>query len=319
MNEPKQGESELCRPGPDGDDSRPRASSYMINMYDEIRASERFRRLEVGDSLFVEYDCPIEDDAAGIWIPVDSFVHVLSGRKTWRTTQGSWTAQPGQTLYIKKGASVIEQHMEDDFCVLILFVSEEFLRRVIREASPFLQHGPAAPASQQERALTLRRDAALDLYFQSMLAYLSAKERPSDPLLELKLKELILSVLLSDSNAELAAYFLSLQSSDSTSIAEVMEANFCFNLSLDDFARLCHRSLSSFKRDFKAAFGTTPGKWLLERRLRYAAAMLRDREQQVTQVALKCGFEDLSHFSRSFKQQFGLTPSDYRAGRGSAG
>ena len=289
----------------------------MINMYDEIRASERFRRVEVGDSLFVEYDCPIEEEAAGIWVPFDSFVHVLSGRKTWRTTQGSWTARPGETLYIKKGASVIEQHMEEDFCVLVLFVSEEFLRRVIREASPFLRHDAAPPAPQQGRALTVRRDAALDSYFQSMLAYLSAAERPADPLLELKLKELILSILLSETNPELAAYFLSLQSSDSTSVAEIMEANFCFNLSLDDYARLCHRSLSSFKRDFKATFRTTPGKWLLERRLQYAAAMLRDREQQVGQVALRCGFEDLSHFSRSFKQRFGLTPSAYRGGRGS--
>lgn len=290
----------------------------MINMYDEIRASESFRNFEVGESLFVEYNCPIEEEAAGIWVPVDSFIHVLSGRKTWITTQGSWTAVPGQTLYIKKGASIIEQHMEEDFCVLVLFVSEEFVRSVIREASPFLRHEPTVPPSPQGRALTLRRDAALDSYFQSMLAYLSAEERPADPLLELKLKELILSVLLSETNPELAGYFLSLQSSDSTSVAEIMEANFCFNLSLDDYARLCHRSLSSFKRDFKATFETTPGKWLLERRLQYAAAMLRDREQQVTQVALRCGFEDLSHFSRSFKQRFGLPPSDYRAGRGSA-
>jgi AraC-like DNA-binding protein len=287
----------------------------MINMHDEVRASGRFRKLEVGESLFVEYTCPFEDESAGIWTPVDSFIHVLSGRKTWRTTEGSWTATPGETLYIKKGASVIEQHMEEDFCVLLLFVSEGFLRGVIREASSHLDAAAHTSAAGQSRALTLRRDATLDSYFQSMLAYLAAEQAPSEPLLVLKLKELILSVLLSNTNPELAAYFLSLGRSPGPSVAEIMEANFCFNLSLEEFAQLCHRSLSSFKRDFRAAFETTPGKWLLQRRLEYSTVVMGDRGKQITQVAFECGFEDLSHFSRVFKERFGRTPSEYREGR----
>jgi AraC family transcriptional regulator, exoenzyme S synthesis regulatory protein ExsA len=65
--------------------------SPLMNMYDEIRANLHFNKFTVGELLFVEYKCPIEQDAAGLWTPIDYFVHVLSGKKTWRTTDGTWT------------------------------------------------------------------------------------------------------------------------------------------------------------------------------------------------------------------------------------
>jgi hypothetical protein len=74
----------------------------MMNTYDTIRTSLHFNKFVVGELLFVEYKCPIEQEAAGVWTSMDYFVHVLSGKKTWRTTDGTWTAEKGQTLFFKK-------------------------------------------------------------------------------------------------------------------------------------------------------------------------------------------------------------------------
>jgi len=282
-----------------------------INMYDEIRESLQFSKFEFGEMLIAEFTCPFEEAVTGIWTPMDSFVHVLKGRKTWRTTQGSWTAEQGQTLYIKKGASIIEQHMEEDFCVLLLFLSDNFISCCVQEVVDQLDPQALTPPNEQ-RALNIQTDIVLSTYFQSMLSYFSGTTKPSETLLQLKLKELLLNVLLSGNNPELATYFRSLSTSSTPSLRDIMNANFCFNLSLDEFARLCGRSLSSYKRDFKATYETTPGKWLLHKRLEYAAAMLGNRALQVTEVAFESGFEDVSHFSRSFKHQFGLSPSDFR-------
>jgi hypothetical protein len=38
---------------------------------------------------------------------MDYFVHVLSSRKTRRTTEGTWTLEQGQTLFFKKVAAVL--------------------------------------------------------------------------------------------------------------------------------------------------------------------------------------------------------------------
>jgi AraC-like DNA-binding protein len=126
------------------------------------------------------------------------------------------------------------------------------------------------------------------------------------------LKELLTSVLLGRSNPELAAYLRFSARHDAPSIPMIMEANFRYNLSLDAFARLCHRSLSTFKREFHKIYGTSPRKWLSERRLDCAARLLETPEMNVTGVAFECGFEDASHFCRVFKKRFGHPPSTHR-------
>jgi len=261
--------------------------------------------------LFVEYTCPIDQKSAGVWTPMDYFVHVLSGRKTWRTTEATWTLEKGDTLFFKKGACVLHQDFREDFCLLLFFVSDNFIRDIVKEVSGQLTGKYSAEALRQG-AIFVDGDVTLAAYFQSMLAYFTGTAKPSEALLTLKLKELILSVLLGGNNPELAAYFQSLLKSDAPPLSHIMEANFCYNLALEDFAKLSHRSLSSFKRDFQKYYKQPPGKWLLKKRLEYSAVLLNNPALNVSQVALDCGFEDLSHFSRAFKERFGTSPANYR-------
>jgi len=130
--------------------------------------------------------------------------------------------------------------------------------------------------------------------------------------LELKFKELLISIISNDENSGLAHYFLDVSEQDQLLLPYIMEQNYCYNLSLEELAKLCHRSLSSFKRDFKKHYNTTPGKWLLTKRLDRAAALLHDNTANITQIAFDCGFEDSSHFSRAFKNKFGESPLYYR-------
>ncbi|HET7394686.1 MAG TPA: AraC family transcriptional regulator, partial [Candidatus Binatia bacterium] len=166
----------------------------------------------------------------------------------------------------------------------------------------------------QKAAILVNGDVTLAAYFESMLAYFTGTEKPAETLLTLKLKELIVSILLGGKNPELAGYFQSLLKSDAPVLSQIMEANFSYNLALDDFARLSHRSLSTFKRDFRRYYQQSPGKWLLQKRLDYSAVLLKNPTLNVSQVALDCGFEDLSHFSRAFKEKFGTSPANYRKG-----
>jgi AraC-like DNA-binding protein len=238
---------------------------------------------------------------------------VVTGAKTWHTADGVWKVNPGETLFFKKGATIIEQHFEEDVCLLMFFIPDGFMRSTVREmAGGFsLKTAAAAPIKS---ALHVENDMALSAFFQSMRTYFSGREKPSEPLVLHKLKELIISVLTSGRNSGLAAYFRALGESDAPSVAEIMAANFRFNLSLEEYARLCHRSLSSFKRDFQTRFQEAPGKWLLGKRLDYAAALLHTSRMNVTEIALESGFEDVSHFSRVFKERFDVPPVAYRQG-----
>ena len=89
-----------------------------------------------------------------------------------------------------------------------------------------------------------------------------------------------------------------------------MNRNFYFNVSISRFAFLTGRSLSAFKRDFKAIFNDAPSRWLIKRRLQEAHFRVDKKKQTPSDIYLDLGFESLSHFSVAFKRQFGLTPTE---------
>jgi len=283
----------------------------MLNFYDRIRTEKQFNKFQIGDILFAEYTCPIEDKTFGIWTPSDYLVHVLTGKKTWHTTSGSWSAEAGQTLFFKKGTAIIDQFFDEEFCVYLFFIPDNFISDIQKEFVDDIISKPVHPDSQ-ESAIHVNNDVALSAFFQSMHTYFSAVEKPSSTMLKLKLREMILSILVSRNNPALTSYFHSLANNKVPRIDEIMDANFRFNLSLENYAELCHRSLSTFKRDFEKHYGETPGRWLLRRRLEYAAVKLRNNTMNISQIVFECGFEDLSHFSRAFKEKFGVSPTEFR-------
>lgn len=283
----------------------------MLDLRESVRTHPSFNRLEIGDLLFAEYTCPIQQEQLGLFTDTDYLVHVISGRKTWQTADGDWTAAAGDTLFFRKGAAIVRQHFEVEFCLLIFFLPDRFIRQTVKELpASGVAGGRTAP--RLGCVARVETDVALSAFLQSMLAYFAGREKPPEALLELKARELILSVLTSGRNAGIASYLRSVASRAAPSVREIMEANFRFNLSLEEYARLCHRSLSSFKRDFVSEFGMPPGQWLLRQRLDYAAALLRGPARSITEVVFDSGFQDVSHFSRVFRQRFQLTPTAYR-------
>jgi AraC-like DNA-binding protein len=63
------------------------------------------------------------------------------------------------------------------------------------------------------------------------------------------------------------------------------------------------------------AEGTSPARWILERRLEQAGRLLADSRQAdwtITDIAFSVGFKDASHFTRAFKNTHGCCPREYR-------
>lgn len=83
-------------------------------------------------------------------------------------------------------------------------------------------------------------------------------------------------------------------------------------VSLDDLAHIAHMSKRNFLRAFKKATGTSPIKHLLRRRITRAAADLRQKGQNITQIAFDHGFNDSNYFSRQFHQVMGMSPREYQ-------
>lgn len=283
----------------------------MLNLYEDIRSKKHYNKFEIGGLLFAEYKCPLEEKFVDIWTHTDYLVHVVTGKKTWHTTDGSFAAEAGQTLYFKKGAAIVEQFFNEEFCLLLFFIPDDFIKNVVVEYAADL-YKPHNTINATQSTIRVENDAALTIFFNSMMSYFSKVEKPSEALLKLKLKELILNILVSPKNSAISNYFCEVAERKTPSLSEIMELNFRYNLSLDNYAELCNRSLSSFKRDFQKIYNETPGRWLLNKRLDYSVLLLKNDNKNISQVVFECGFEDLSHFSRAFKARFGVSPSSYR-------
>lgn len=71
-------------------------------------------------------------------------------------------------------------------------------------------------------------------------------------------------------------------------------------------------SKSECLRCFKQTLNTTPYKYLLDYRLERAAALLRNSDRQIGEIAVLTGFEQPSYFGKCFKDKVGCTPKTYR-------
>lgn len=92
-------------------------------------------------------------------------------------------------------------------------------------------------------------------------------------------------------------------------LIDFMQHNFMFNMPLEKLGYLTGRSLSTFNRDFRKFFNTTPQKWLVMKRLELAYYQITEKKKKPIEVYLEVGFEDLSHFSHAFKKKYGVPPA----------
>lgn len=77
-------------------------------------------------------------------------------------------------------------------------------------------------------------------------------------------------------------------------------------------ARVSGTSAAHFARSFRDAFGTPPHRYLLTRRVERAAALLRDTDLPITEIAFRTGWASQGTFGRTFRDVTGESPGALR-------
>jgi len=292
----------------------------MDNFFERVlKNPQYYRQFHCGRSLITAFTCPMEarlmkTQFADLWTQYNYLFYVIDGQKVWHTARGTYTIQKDSCVFVRKGGFILEQLVDTGFCVMLFFIPDEFICDTLQTRTKPL----ASYDHPFEPVMLLDPSEKLKGFFHSMYAYYTETPAPDESLLEVKFKELVLNIADNTANKDLLAYFCSLLHEPQTALMRrVMEDNFCYNLRLEVYAGLCNRSLSAFKRDFEKLFQSSPGKWLLEKRLHHALHLLNNRNRTVGEAAFESGFESSSHFSRAFKARFGKGPAEMKkAGAG---
>jgi AraC family transcriptional regulator len=96
-------------------------------------------------------------------------------------------------------------------------------------------------------------------------------------------------------------------------VIEYLEEHLATGLSLDEMAAVARLSVYHFARQFKAATGLPPHRYVILRRVERAKHLLQARvDLSLAEVAVDAGFSDQSQFSHHFTRLVGATPGRFR-------
>ena len=95
-------------------------------------------------------------------------------------------------------------------------------------------------------------------------------------------------------------------------VLKLIDSRYSEPLGLDEMASAAGMGRTSFCRHFRRKMGVSPVTYLIRQRMGHARKELVETEDTISEVAFRCGFNNLSHFNRMFREHFGETPRDLR-------
>lgn len=99
-------------------------------------------------------------------------------------------------------------------------------------------------------------------------------------------------------------------------VIEHLHRHYEEKLTVAELARIAAMSTAHFSRIFRSETGHPPLDYLIRLRIQKARLLLVAGDDNITEIALRCGFATPSHFAACFQRQCGTTPSDYRKSHG---
>jgi len=161
--------------------------------------------------------------------------------------------------------------------------------------------------------LWLQNDENIAALGNRLIKICSGNDPLKDILVDIKLKELMVSIMRLQNYNELTT-----QNSTNNFINERFKAvieyirrNITSNFSTVELSKMACMSKSVFYRAFTNEFGLPPNQLILNEKIKYAKAMLHNEQVKIKEVCFATGFSDPNYFSRIFKKIEGKSPIEY--------
>ena len=95
-------------------------------------------------------------------------------------------------------------------------------------------------------------------------------------------------------------------------ILTYIHENYMYPVTLEQIAQSANIGVRTCYRWFRRQIGMTPFEYLMEYRVKIAAALLSGTDKTVTDISFEAGFNNTSYFSKIFRKATGYTPSAFR-------
>ncbi len=252
-----------------------------------------------------------------IYLSSSIVVYLKSGRQVIHDYDGiSERVEENNLIFLGKGIYTVSDFipLNGAFKAILFCLEDRLISKYLASIADGFSTASKTSAQRGRGTYTINANEQIKRFMTSLGdVYGSLGQTPA--LIELKLLELLHLIAIQDKSYRFIQELIAGQKKymKRRSITDFMERYALQNLTLDDYALLTGRSVSSFVRDFKRIYNTTPNKWILDKKVQLAHRLMLENNYSVTDAAMKSGFENVSHFIKMYKRKYGLTPKQLKA------
>lgn len=259
----------------------------------------------------LDIDTPMDEKLA---IPSSAcFCYILDGNNQDIDKMSNITATKGNIIMSLCGitlGSMLSNQQPGNMVSIVVHFLPEHLKVAFSDAKPPEWKDISSPISKY--VVQTATDKLIENYISGIEYLFENKAAVTNELLLLKLKELIVLLLQTESSSNILKMVRSLFSEKEFSFKEVIDAHLFEPLSINDLSQLTGMSLSSFKKKFKEIYNDTPSAYIIDRRTEEVAKRMLTSDEPISQIGYSVGFTNPAHLSTCFKNKYNTSPSEYK-------
>lgn len=243
--------------------------------------------------------------------------YVVQGTKYIHSGDQRQCLHKGDIFFLGIGLHYTEELPEGDrpYEQIVFYYNPDELQRILLHLNITyclnISNNHHCPTCRTSSEVTMPAWSAIRGIFLGAAQYLQGEQAPDRTAENFKMTELIYHIV-SHEDCCLKSKILGSIDTNQENFEQIVYGHIFSECSIEELARKTHRSLTSFKKEFRRIYAMPPHKWFIRQRLVHSRLLLISTSKSVSEIGLQCSFPNTSHFIKLFKKAYGHTPSSYR-------
>ncbi len=276
------------------------------------------RTTENEQAVIVKYVQPVRSDLQLHTFARHGIGYVMRGRKYIYSGDVRHEVKSGDLFYLNIGNHYTEDVPEEDHPfeqIVFFYTSEELSGALAKLNTNFkmdISDSHSCDNCEDKSHVIYPSWPTVRNFFATVNQYIREDIFARDLTAEaLKMTELIY-LIASKQDCCIKSKIMSHIDVSMEKFKQVVQRNIFNNISIEELAIECNRSLTSFKKEFRRIFHQSPHKWIINQRLMKSRLLLISTAKSISEIGNECSFPNTSHFIKLFKKEYGTTPASYR-------
>ncbi len=270
------------------------------------------RKKTKADIIFHDYAAAVGSFKGKSILHTHAISLVIEGEKTMHFSERTVMIKNDEFHFLSASNCIATMKLSDKqiFRSILIFFTDKALSDFYLKYADLVKAKKGKLKIPYQSYISFKKDAFVLHYIDSLKLLFTPSNEISNEMKVLKFEELMLHLLENFPEQLLSFRVSENKEFNDLEIKKAVETNLTNAISIDELAFLCNISPSTFKRRFAKIYGTSPNKWIVQKRMEMAKDLLLYYKEKPSEIYHKVGYENHSSFSQSFKQAFGITPKE---------